>query len=365
MLIIAQKRTKDMAEATAKTSLKATKRRRSRFRSLAFQEALWGYIFTLPIFLIFFVLFLGLPILFTFYITFFNWDGLTPLKELKFVGLFNYRRILSGMVMVAQDVIVNSRVGSLLGLRPILNLPQADTRAAYSYWHAAEFTIGALIGQLSLGLALALLVHHTRRWVGFARLVFFMPVVLPGVAINLLFGNVLYNPRWGVLAQIFEMIHMPEFIVHLLGGPTWLLNPQTAMRAIVVMQVWQWAGYYMILFLAGLQGIPNTFYEAAKVDGANALQRFRHVTIPMLRPTLALCLVLNIIGSMQVFTPVQMMTQGGPARATEVTVLLMFNTTFGYFKYSYGATMAMILFFIILILSLLQLRLLRAGEEVL
>ncbi len=354
-----------MAETAVETLPEMAKGRRSRFKSLAFREALWGYIFTLPIFLVFFVLFLGLPIFFTFYITFFNWDGLTPLNQLQFTGFSNYQRILRGIVMVGQELIVNSRLGSLLGLRPVLDLPLADTRAAYSYWHAAEFTIGAIIGQLSLGLAMALVVHQARRWVGFARLVFFMPVVLPGVAINLLFGNVLYNPRWGVLAQLFGMIRMPSFISNFLGGPTWLLDPQTAMRAIVVMQVWQWAGYYMVIFLAGLQGIPQEFYEAAKVDGANVLQRFRHVTIPMLRPTLALALVLNIIGSMQVFTPVQMMTQGGPARATEVTVLLMFNTTFGYFKYSYGATMAIILFFVILALSLLQLRLLRAGEEIL
>jgi ABC-type sugar transport system permease subunit len=119
----------------------------------------------------------------------------------------------------------------------------------------------------------------------------------------------------------------------------------------------------MVLFLAGLQSIPETYYEAAKVDGTNAWQRFRHFTLPLLRPTIALTMVINIIGSMQVFTPVQLMTQGGPARSTEVVVLLIFNTTFGFFKYSYGATIAFVLFLIILALSLLQLRLLRARES--
>jgi len=353
-----------MAEAQAEVLPKAVRRKKSRFQSLAFKEALWGYIFTLPVFLVFFVLFLGLPILFTFYLTFFKWDGLSPLNEMPFVGFFNYQRILRGIVMVGQELLVGSPLGSLLNLQPILDLPLADTRAAYAYWHAAEFTIGAIIGQLALGLTMALIINQARRWVGFTRLVFFMPVVLPGVAINVLFGQVLYTPRWGLLNQIFDMARMPSFITSILGGPTWLLDPQTAMRAIIIMQTWQWAGYYMVIFLAGLQGIPKAFYDAAKVDGANVLQRFRHITMPMLRPTFALCLVINIIGSMQVFTPVQMMTQGGPARATEVTVLLMFNTTFGYFKYSYGATMAMILFIVILVLSLMQLRLLRAGEEI-
>ena len=320
------------------------------YRSLAFREALWGYLFTLPIFLVFFVGFLGLPILFTFFLTFFNWDGLSPLSEIKFVGLRHYGRLMRGFINMLS-------FGTM-------NLPNADMRAAASFWRAAQFTIGAIIGQCSLGLIMALVVHRATRAVGFMRLIFFMPVILPTAAIALLFGNVLYQPLWGLLNQIFAMLRVPAFIQSLLGGPTWLLDPKTAMRSLITMQVWQWAGYYMVIYLAGLQGIPEEYYDAAKVDGANALQRFRHVTLPLLRPTIALTLVLNIIGSMQVFTPVQMMTQGGPARATEVVVYLLFNTTFGYFKYSYGATIAFVLFAIILGLSLLQLRLLRAGEEI-
>jgi multiple sugar transport system permease protein len=320
------------------------------YKSLAFKEAMWGYIFTVPIFLVFFVGLIGLPILFTLYLTFFNWDGLTPLGDIKYVGFWNYGRIVRG----------------LLNTLPfgLFNLEDADVRAASSFWHAADFTVGSLIGQLSLGLAMALVVHHARRGVGFMRLVFFMPVVLPGVAINLLFANILYQPLWGLLNQLFASLQVPLFVQNLLGGPSWLLDPQTAMRSIITMGVWQWAGYYMILFLAGLQSIPDTYYDAAKVDGANALQRFWHITLPLLRPTIALTVVINIIGSMQVFTPVQLMTQGGPARATEVVVLLIFNTTFGFFKYSYGATMAFVLFIVILTLSLLQLRLFRTGEGI-
>lgn len=321
------------------------------YKSLAFKEAMWGYIFTVPIFLVFFVGLIGLPILFTLYLTFFNWDGLSPLGQMKFMGFWNYGRIIRGLFNTLPF--------------DLFNLAEADTRAANSFWHAAEFTVGSLIGQLSLGLAMALVVHHARRGVGFMRLVFFMPVVLPGVAIYLLFANVLYQPLWGLLNQVFTSLNIPLFLQNLLGGPSWLLDPQTALRSIITMGIWQWAGYYMILFLAGLQSIPETYYDAAKVDGANALQRFWHVTLPLLRPTIALTVVINIIGSMQVFTPVQLMTQGGPARATEVVVLLIFNTTFGFFKYSYGATMAFVLFVIILTLSLLQLRLLRAGEGVL
>jgi multiple sugar transport system permease protein len=265
------------------------------------------------------------------------------------MGFWNYGRIFRGLL--------NSLPLDLF------NLAEADVRAADSFWRAAEFTVGAIIGQLPLGLAMALVVHRATRAVGFMRLVFFMPVILPTVAIALLFSSVLYQPLWGLLNQTFALLRVPAFIQSLLGGPTWLLDPQTAMRSIITMQVWQWAGYYMIIYLAGLQSIPEEFYDAAKVDGAHTLQRFWYITLPLLRPTIALTVVVNIIGSMQVFTPVQIMTQGGPARATEVVVYLLFNTTFGYFKYSYGATLAFILFVVILVLSLLQLRLLRAGEE--
>lgn len=335
----------------AQVASSTTTYKRVWYKSLAFKEAIWGYIFTVPIFLVFFVGLIGLPILFTLYLTFFNWDGLSPLGQMKFMGFWNYGRIIRGLFNTLPF--------------DLFNLADADTRAAASFWHAAEFTVGSLIGQLSLGLAMALVVHHARRGVGFMRLIFFTPVVLPGVAIYVLFANVLYQPLWGLLNQVFTSLNIPLFMQNILGGPTWLLDPKTALRSIITMGIWQWAGYYMILFLAGLQSIPETYYDAAKVDGANALQRFWHITLPLLRPAIALTVVINIIGSMQVFTPVQLMTHGGPARATEVVVLLIFNTTFGFFKYSYGATIAFVLFVIILTLSLLQLRLLRAGESVL
>jgi ABC-type sugar transport system permease subunit len=199
------------------------------------------------------------------------------------VGFWNYSRVIGGLL------------SSLTG--GFVRLPDADARTAASFWHAANFTIGSLIGQLSLGLALALIVHHARRGVGFMRLVFFMPVVLPGVAINVLFGNVLYQTLWGLLSQTFTTLHVPLFIQNFFGGPKWLLDPNTAMRSIITMGVWQWAGYYMVLFLAGLQSIPETYYEAAKVDGTNALQRFRHITLPLLRPTIYPCLELATIAA--------------------------------------------------------------------
>jgi len=203
-----------------------------------------------------------------------------------------------------------------------------------------------------------------RRGVSFLRLMFFMPVILPGVMVNLLFLAVLYPQRFGLLNQMFEYFSVPLFLQNLLGGRTWLVAPKTAMRSLITQGIWRWAGNYFILYLAGLQGIPDEYYEAAKVDGANALQSFWHVTLPMLRPTIALTIVLNFIASMQVFNDVVMLTSGGPARATETIAYLLYQTSFGYFKYSYGATMAIVLFVMILILTLTLLRSFRASEEI-
>jgi len=312
----------------------------------------------MPTFLVFFVGLLGIPIVFTFYLTFFNWDGLSPLNELESVGLGHYGRVVRGLV--------NTIPGEPF------DLDNADDRAGQSFWHAAEFTLGSIIGQCGLGLIMALVLQRTRRGVSFLgrrgvsflRLMFFMPVILPGVMVNLLFLAVLYPQRFGLLNQMFEYFSVPLFLQNLLGGRTWLVAPKTAMRSLITQGIWRWAGNYFILYLAGLQGIPDEYYEAAKVDGANALQSFWHVTLPMLRPTIALTIVLNFIASMQVFNDVVMLTSGGPARATETIAYLLYQTSFGYFKYSYGATMAIVLFVMILILTLTLLRSFRASEEI-
>jgi len=320
------------------------------YRTLAFREALWGYIFTMPTFLLFFVGLLGIPILFTFYITFFEWDGLSPLNELQSVGLHQYTLVARGLI--------NTIPGEPF------DLDNADDRAGQSFWHAAQFTLGSIIGQCGLGLIMALVVHQRRRGISFLRLMFFLPVILPGVVVNLLFRAVLYPQKFGVLNQMLEYFSVPLFLQNLVGGPSWLVAPKTAMRSLITQGIWRWAGNYFILYLAGLHGIPDEYYDAAKVDGANSLQSFWHVTLPMLRPTIALTIVLNFIFSMQVFNDIVILTAGGPARSTETVAYLLYQTSFGYFKYSYGATMATVLFVIILILTLALLRSFRASEEI-
>lgn len=332
------------------TTAPPTRPKKPWYRTLAFREALWGYILTIPTFLVFFVGLLGIPILFTFYLTFFDWDGLSPLNELESVGFEHYGRVVRGLV--------NTVPGEPF------DFEDADDRAGQSFWHAAQFTLGSIIGQLGLGLIMALIVHRARRGVSFMRLMFFLPVVLPGVAVNLLFRAVLYPQKFGLLNQMFEYFNVPLFIQNLLGGPAWLLAPNTAMRSLVTQGIWRWAGNYFILYLAGLQGIPDEYYDAAKVDGASALQSFWRITLPLLRPAIILTVVMNFIFSMQVFNDIVILTSGGPARATETIAYLLYQTSFGYFKYSYGATMAIVLFGTILILTVALLRSFRGSEEI-
>lgn len=295
---------------------------------LATREALWGYAFVLPV-LLFFVTFVFWPMVFTLYVSLFKWNGFGPLAD--YVGFANYREFFR------------------------------DMQALSTFKNTAYFTAGALVGQLSVGFVLALVIDRVTHWVGITRLVYFMPNILPTAAVALLYSYLLYVPVYGTFNAILEALGLIDVLPGILW-PRWFLGPESAMNSVILMTIWQYAGYYMVIFLAGLKAIPEEYNEAARVDGATGWQVFRHITVPLLRPTITFTVVINLIGSMQVFTPVIMTTDGGPARATEVTVLHIFRTTFGYWRYSYGATLAVFLFLIILVLSIVQLRLLRSGE---
>jgi multiple sugar transport system permease protein len=283
----------------------------------------------LPI-LLFFITFVFWPMVYTFYVSFFEWNGFGPVTN--YVGLGNYRRFLR------------------------------DHQAINTLTHTVYFTVGALIGQLGLGFFLALIIDRVKHAVGITRLVYFMPNILPAVAVSLLWARLLYAPTFGPFNAVLEALGLINVAPGILW-PGWILENSSAMNSIVLMSIWQYAGYYMVIYLAGLKAIPEEYQEAATVDGANGWQVFRHITLPLLRPTITFTVVINVIGSMQVFTPVVIMTEGGPARATEVTVLHIFRSTFSYFEYSYGATLAVMLFLIIMMLSIIQLRLLRSRAS--
>jgi multiple sugar transport system permease protein len=162
----------------------------------------------------------------------------------------------------------------------------------------------------------------------------------------------MYNPQFGVINSLLKTIG--------LKGPKWLASPDWAMPAIMIMAIWRGLGYNMLLFLAGLQGIPKELHEAAEIDGANAVQRFLRVTFPLLSPTTFMLVVLSIIGGFQVFEYSYIMTGGGPLYSTLTIVLLIYQRGFETFEMGYASALAYVLFAIILVLTIVQFRVQRS-----
>ena len=291
-------------------------------RSLSAREAAIGYALIVPIYLFFFVVVFA-PMLFSFYLSLIRWDGIRPIGEAPFLGLQNYAELA------------------------------ADERFRWSLYHDLEFAVETFVGEIAIGLLLALIVNQAKRFIGVTRFFVFSPVVLPVAAVAILFARLMMNPTYGTFNLLLTATGLP--------ASQWIYHPDSAMRSIVLTTVWKSSGYYMVLFLAALQGIPDVYYEAAHIDGAGKLARFRYITLPLLKPALLFICVINLISNLQAFSQIWVMTAGGPSRATEVLVVLIYNTAFGYFKLSYAATIAVALFLLILFLTLVQIRVLRRG----
>ena len=219
------------------------------------------------------------------------------------------------------------------------------------FWQALKVTAYYTFTMVPLGvimsLSIALLLNQDIKAVGIWRMLYYMPSVVSGVAVAILWGWVL-NPRFGLLNQGLRAIGISN-------PPRWMYSSQWAVPGFIIMGLWG-AGGAMLLYLAGLQGIPTALYEAAKIDGANAWHRFWKITIPMLTPTIFFNLLMNIISSFQVFTQSYIMTQGGPNNATLTMVLYLYRKGFEHFKFGYASAIAWALFGIILIFTILVLR---------
>src|SRR5437867_7490187 len=211
------------------------------------------------------------------------------------------------------------------------------------------FVGGPLSLAVSLGAALLLEVKLTRGK-AFFRTVFFLPVVTTLVAVAVVW-RYLYHPRHGLLNALLGLVG-----VHPID---WLGDPRWAMPAIILLAVWKNFGFNMVIFIAGLQSIPERLYEAARMDGASGWQQFRRVTLPMLAPTFLFVAVVTMIGYFQLFAEPYVMTQGGPANSTLSVVLLMYEEGFRWWNMGYGAAVAFVLFAIILSLTLAELGLRR------
>ena len=220
------------------------------------------------------------------------------------------------------------------------------------FWQSLKNTaVFALVGgplSVAVSLAAALLVNaRATRFKPFFRSVLFMPFVTTLVAVAIVW-RYLYHPQYGLLNWTLGLVGIPS--IDWLGSTTW------AMPAIILVAVWKNFGYNMLVLIAGLQSIPEDLYEAARLDGAGAWQQFRHITMPMLRPTMLFVGIITMVGFFQVFAEPYVMTQGGPLRSTTSLVLLMFEEGFRWWRMGYAAAIAVVLFVVILLFTLLQRR---------
>ena len=199
------------------------------------------------------------------------------------------------------------------------------------------YTIGVVPIQTLLALVLAFIMNQKLRGRAFFRLAFYLPAVTSSVVTSIIFVWIYSKP--GLLNYLLSLIGVE--------GTDWLFNTKTALFAIMALNIWTTSGYFMISFLAGLQSIPPSLYEAAKIDGANAWQQFWNITVPMVRPITYFVVVLGLIGCFQVFDQIYVMSAGGPVNSTTTMSYFTYNNSFKFFRLGYGAASAVILAFII------------------
>src|SRR5260221_1762865 len=198
-----------------------------------------------------------------------------------------------------------------------------------------------ILGQI-FGLGIAVLLTQRAKGITFFRTIFYLPIIVPYLASALLWKYLFHN-QYGPINAVIKAVGLP--------APNWLGSPESALFSIVLMSVWTGA-VTIIIYVAGLQQIPEELHDAAKIDGANELQRFQYVTIPMLSPTIFFNVVTGIIGSFQIFTPAYVMTKGGPSNSTYLYNLNLYDKAFKWLQMGYASSMAWVLFAIIIVLTL-------------
>jgi multiple sugar transport system permease protein len=219
------------------------------------------------------------------------------------------------------------------------------------YWvtlvNTAYYSLFSVPLSMCLALAIALLLNQGLPGQKVFRTIYYMPSVVSGVGLSLLWLY-LFDPSVGLINLALDVVGI--------RGPAWLQNPDWSKPALILMSMWGIGGQ-MVIFLAGLQGVPPEMYEAAQVDGANWFGKFRRITLPLITPTIFFTLIMGIIGSFQVFTQAYVMTRGGPVNSTLFYVLYIYMSAFRFHEMGYASAMAWVLFFVILALTLIQFRL--------
>lgn len=283
-------------------------------RNLTQSNRLTAYLFLLPN-IIGFVAFTLIPILVACGLCFVKWDFANPME---FIGMRNFTRLFR------------------------------DEGFHISLWNTIYFTALSVPITIISALGLAMLLHQKLKGMKWFRTIFFFPEISSMIAVAVVW-NMLFHPTMGPINNILRIIGIQN-------PPQWTSSVVWALPAVILMTIWKQVGYYMVIYLAGLQSIPEQLYEAATIDGANGWQRFWNITIPMLSPSTFLISVLLIINSFKVFDQIVIMTDGGPGRATYMLVYYIYIQAFQYFRFGYASAIAMAMFALVLIITIIQFR---------
>lgn len=296
--------------ATMPVAVAQPRRRMSAARR---RDLIDGLLFASP-FLIGVLWFWIAPMIYSFFLVTHDWDLLSPPK---YTGTRNFERLLNDPLVVK------------------------------SFINTAYYTFVSVPLQLIVAFSLAVMLNQAIRGRSLYRTIFYLPSITPAVASAVVWSQIL-NPQFGILNTVLGWFGI--------GPIKWLFDPTFAMPAMILMSLW-FVGPQMIVFLAGLQGVPQTLIDAAAIDGANRWQRFRHVTVPIVSPVIFFNLIIGIIGSFQVFTSAFILTNGGPRDSTLFIVLYIYRNAFQYFRMGYAAALAWVLFVVIMIFTAIQFRL--------
>ena len=270
-----------------------------------------GYWFSLP-YIIFFAAFVAYPLLFSLVLLFHRWNVVTPME---WIGLKNFERLLQ------------------------------DPLFFKSIWNTVVFLFIHVPLQIVVAISFAVLLRSGLKLMGFFRAIYFMPVVVSGVVVTILWMQ-LYAYDYGLLNRLTIALGADKI--------PWLVDPGMAMPSVALMATWKNVGIYIVLFLVGLQNIPRELYESASIDGATGLRQFFRITVPMLNPTIVVVIVLSTIGGFSLFIEPYVLTGGGPMQSTLSAVLYIYNQAFYFGHMGYAATLGFVFALIILCVVLLQ-----------
>ncbi|WP_414812597.1 carbohydrate ABC transporter permease [Paenibacillus algorifonticola] len=282
----------------------------------------YSVLFILPAFILY-TLFVIYPTLNSVNLSFTSWDGVSD--HIRYIGFDNF------VEMFQSERVYNALKNTLI------------------------LSITLVVLENILALILAILVDQVRWCKSLFRSIFYFPVLLSGIVMGFVW-TIIFNFNFGVISQVLDKVGLSDWKID------WLGDPDYALLAIIITTVWKGSGYYMIIYLAGLQGIPPELNEAASIDGASRWQKFRHITFPLLASAMTVSVMLSMIGALKIFDQIAVMTDGGPGFATETLTYIVYKVGFGELRQGYGTALSLMLFVLILMVSLIQVKFLRKRE---